>query len=184
MDNYPKHLTPPKDEFGAVDLNKFPEWWASAKEHFSSVPENTAQFWIHENWGRSPYRYLRSKNYKFERVQWPSERLFELRTEWGNFDATLRENIEDGDYTCHNDELGEIHELPRYMMDNRSFPQPIVILDNRDGHLKREYRGAADVPAGYILIEGHKRLNIAAYLQTTGKFGSTFDAWLMTKIPA
>jgi hypothetical protein len=124
MDNYPKHLTPPKNEFGAVDLDRFDEWWARAKEHFSLVPENAARYWIHENWDRSPYRYLKSKNYRFEWVQWPSERLFELRSEWGNFDETLQENIADGRHTCHNDELGEIHELPRYMMNEKEVSSP------------------------------------------------------------
>jgi hypothetical protein len=69
-------------------------------------------------------------------------------------------------------------------MENRKFPQPIVILDNRDGHLQKEYEDADRVPPGYILIEGHVRLNIGSYLQSIGAFGPTFEAWLMTKIPA
>jgi hypothetical protein len=70
------------------------------------------------------------------------------------------------------------------MMEHKKFPQPIVMLDNRDGHLVREYEGAWRVPSAYILIEGHLRLNIAVYLQSEGLFAPTSDAWLMTKIPA
>src|SRR5712664_280262 len=96
MDNYPKHLTPPKDERGTIDISRFAEWWAWAKAEFPTVPENAAQYWLHENWGRSPYGYIKSRNYQFAAVEWPSSRLFELRSEWGNFDPTFRREIKHG----------------------------------------------------------------------------------------
>jgi hypothetical protein len=65
MDNYPEHLTPPKNENGVILCDQFHEWWAWAKEHFPAVPENAAQYWLHENWGVSPYDYLKSRNYRF-----------------------------------------------------------------------------------------------------------------------
>jgi hypothetical protein len=184
MDDYPDHLTPPKDYRGNVDQDKFHEWWSWAKEYFPSVPENAAHYWLYENWGVSPYDYLKSANYQFEAVAWPSTRLFELRSEWGEFDPTLGENIRAGDRICHNNELGEIHRLAKYVMENKKFPQPIIILDNRDGHLQKEYEYADRVPAGIILIEGHARLNIGVYLHSVGQFAPTFDAWLMRKNPA
>jgi hypothetical protein len=184
MDDYPKHLTPPKDTRGNVDQGKFGEWWVWAREHFPNVPENVAHRWIHENWGGSPYSYLKSKNYEFEAVAWPSDRLFDLRSEWGSFDPTLAENISSGRYMCHNTELGEIGRLAAYVMANSKFPHPIVMLDNQDGHLEREYEDADRVPTGIILIEGHARLNIGVYLHSVGRFAPTFDAWLMKKIPA
>jgi hypothetical protein len=160
---YPEHLTPPKNENGVILYDKFPEWWAWAKEHFPTVPENAAQYWLHENWGVSPYYYIKSRDYRFEAVEWPSARLFELRSKWDDFDPELEGCIRGG------------------RREHRKFPQPIVMLDNRAGHLVKEYEGAWRVPSGYVLIEGHMRLNIAVYLQSRGLFNPTFEAWLMTK---
>lgn len=185
MDDYPKHLTPPKDFRGNVDQDKFHEWWSWAKKHFPTVPENAAHYWIYENWGVSPYHYLSSRRYRFELVEWPSETLFELKSESGDFDPTLRENIAHGRRMCSKGEFGDyLPKLSRYVLEHRDFPHPIVILDNRDDHLRAEYLGASRVPAGNVLIEGHNRLDIGLFLLLEGKFGPTFKAWLMTKIPA
>lgn len=185
MDDYPKHLTPPKDFRGNVDQDKFHEWWPSAKAHFPNVPENAAHYWIYENWGVSPYDYLASRRYRFQLVEWPAERLFELKSESGDFDQTLAENIKHGKRMCTKSEFGDyLPKLSRYVMEHKSFPHPIVILDNRDGHMAEEYSRASRVPPGYVLIEGHCRMDLGLFLHSEGHFGPTFNAWLMTKIPA
>jgi hypothetical protein len=184
MDNYPDHLTPPKNARGNIDPDRFHEWWAWAQAEFPTVPENAAQYWLHENWGVSPYEYLISRNYKFTAVKWPSTRLSELLLEWDAFDPTHKDCLRSGNDLCHKNEFGIIFELAKYIMARGRFPQPIVILDNQDGHLAGEYEGADRVPTGTILIEGHLRLNIGLYLQSRGSFEPTFYAWLMTKIPA
>jgi hypothetical protein len=184
MDNYPKHLTPPKNERGNIDLEKFGEWWSWAQTEFPTVPENAAHYWLHENWGVSPYSYMKSRNYEFEAVKWPSIRLRELLSESDDFDPEHTSGLRYGYHQCHNNEFGIIAPLAKYMMEFGRFPEPIVILDNQDGHLQKEYDDADRVPTGFVLIEGHTRLDVGLYLQSTGKFGPTFDAWLMTKIPA
>lgn len=183
MDNYPEHLTPPKNDRGNIELEKFGEWWAWAETEFPTVPENAAQYWLHENWGVSPYDYLRSRNYAFTAVEWPSSRLSELLSEWDNFDPEHKDCVRSGRDLCHKHEFGHVHALATYIMENKKYPQPIVMLDNRDGHLQAEYEYASRIPAGYILIEGHLRLNIGLYLQSRDLFGPTFNAWLMTRIP-
>jgi hypothetical protein len=183
MDNYPKHLTPPKDFRGNIDHSKFDEWWAWAKADFPDVPENVAHYWLHENWGISPYDYLVSKNYTFTAVEWSSSRLSELLSEWDGFDPEHKDCLRAGHDLCHKNEFGHVLPLAVYIMENKRYPQPIVILDNRDGHLQVEYEFASRVPPGYILIEGHFRLNIGLYLLSKDAFGPNFDAWLMTKSP-
>jgi hypothetical protein len=118
MDNYPEHLTPPKNENGVILYDKFPEWSAWAEEHFPTVSENVAQYWLHENWGVSPYYYIKSRDYRFEAVEWPSARLFDLRSEWDDFDPELKGCIRGGRRICHNDEFGEIHRLARYVLEH------------------------------------------------------------------
>lgn len=120
MDSYPEHSTPPKDFRGNVDQEKFDEWWPRARSFFPHVPENVAHYWIYENWGGSPYNYLISRNYRFELVEWPSERLFELKSEAGDFDPTLEANIKHGRRMCSKGEFGDYPPT--------SFCQPTQIM--------------------------------------------------------
>lgn len=60
MDGYPEHLEPPRDEWGGIDKAAFKQWWTQASPAFPGVPENVAQYWLHEHWGRSPYCHLKS----------------------------------------------------------------------------------------------------------------------------
>src|SRR4051794_30201046 len=107
MDDYPEHLTPPKDERGNIDSDRFDEWWTWAQTYFPNVPENAAKHWLHENWGVSPYDYLVSRRYRFDLVEWPSKRLFELKSESGDFDPTLKPNIGHGRRMCTKGEFGD-----------------------------------------------------------------------------
>jgi hypothetical protein len=61
------------------------------------------------------------------------------------------------------------------MLEHGDFPAPIIVLDNRDGHLSEP----EDVPAAHILIEGHKRFNRALYLHSTKRLNPTVSIWLM-----
>ena len=38
-----------------------------------------------------------------------------------------------------------------------------------------------DLPAAYILVEGHRRFNMALYLQSVGKLNATAALWLMER---
>jgi hypothetical protein len=56
---------------------------------------------------------------------------------------------------------------------------PPVLLDNRDGHVANLPGAPFPYPSAYLLVEGHRRLNIAAYLATVGQLRSTVPFWLM-----
>lgn len=46
MDDYPKKLAPARDAFGAIDTERFHEWWSEASKFYSNVPEEAARYWI------------------------------------------------------------------------------------------------------------------------------------------
>jgi hypothetical protein len=181
MDNYPEHLAPEFDEGGGVKT-PFEEWWSHAREHFAHVPEDVARYWLHEHWSHSPFQWLPSKDYRFKLVKWPSSEMPLIRSGWTNWSEDHAECLEQG---C---DLVEKHhpawEYPtvRYLLEHGDFPTPIVVLDNRDGHLKQ---GQGDVPEWealpetYILIEGHRRFNIALYLHATQRIQPSVSVWLM-----
>jgi hypothetical protein len=69
------------------------------------------------------------------------------------------------------------------MLEYRDFPAPLIILDNRDGHVAPEFAYQA-LPSAYVLMEGHRRFNIGLYLQMTGRLNPNVNVWLMTRVPA
>ncbi|MDF0499075.1 hypothetical protein P0R27_38165 [Bradyrhizobium yuanmingense] len=185
MDNYPKRLKPKVDASG-WDKEPFEAWWKRAQRQFKTVPENVAQYWLHEHWGNSPYSYLRSANYQFELVTWKAEELFEILSTWNRFNPDHRDCVNHGHRLVDDWEFNEPYRTSAYMLEHGDFPAPIIVLDNRDGHINPEAVEFANqvVPEGYVLMEGHRRFNIALYLHSTKRLKPEVRLWLMTKIPA
>lgn len=178
MDSYPQHLAPEFDEGGGV-ATPFEEWWPRVQEAFLHVPEEVARDWLHRHWRHSPFGWLPSAGHIFRRVEWPSEGITEIRSRWNNFDEDPRENIEHGDYLANHHRRTYGYALADYMVEQGTFPVPPVVVDNRDGHLTDTPHEAFPLPAAYILVEGHRRFNIAAYLASVGKLQPTVPFWLM-----
>jgi hypothetical protein len=181
MDGYPRDLAPKFNEGGGVET-PFDEWWPRVKGRFPNVPENVAQYWLHEHWGKSPYRDLKSSAYRFDLTVWPSERLFEIRSTWDNFDVNCQGCVAKGKDLATNKTFGYLYKTAEYMLENKAFPAPIIVLDNRDGHANAENPKHWPVPSSYVLIEGHSRFNIGTYLQKTGRLNPTVSIWLMTRV--
>lgn len=183
MDGYPDHLAPEFEEAGAVKT-AFEEWWSRMHNEFPTMPEEVARYWLHEHWGHSPYGHLPSNQYKFERVEWQSSELGNIRSRWCNFDAA------NADCRAHGKRLDNLASEPYryptaiYMQQYRSFPTPIIVMDNRDAHLTPPNvpDDSNAIPAGYILIEGHRRFNLALHLHDTGRLNATVPVWLMTPV--
>lgn len=178
MDNYPEELAPEFDEGGGV-ATPFEEWWARVRAHFPKVPEEVAREWLHRHWSHSPYEWLRSSFYDFSLVEWASSDLSTIRSRWCNF--------EDGGASCreHGKYLTSIDfYVSRYMMKEGKFPSPIIVLDNRSGHLRQDYfnvYGVPSIPDAFLLIEGHRRFNLGLYLASTGGLAPFVQVWLMTR---
>ena len=176
MDNYPEDLAPEFEDGGAVKT-PFDIWWLRAQASFPNVPENVAREWLHRHWKHSPYCYLISKNYTFELKQW--ETLKNIRTRWSDLNADNAGALRKGK------ELMELRPewmpwVPRYMLEHRKFPAPIIVLDNRNGHHNEEYSAEVKLPLAYVLIEGHTRFNTGIYMESIGQLDRA-DAWLMKK---
>jgi hypothetical protein len=179
MDNYPNHLAPEFDESGAIKTS-FEDWWAKVQRHFSAVPEEVAREWLHRHWKHSPYCWLPSKEYRFVMQEWTSDRLLEIKSRTSNWNT--QRAAEHGKYLLADNTFQGKFFLKEYMMANKDFPTPILVLDNRDGHLEQGKRFVPpdeDIPIGYILIEGHKRFEIALYLRRSNQFRPKFNLWLM-----
>ena len=181
MDNYPAHLAPEFDEGGGV-ATRFEEWWPAVQRSFPHVPEEVARDWVHRHWNHSPFGWLPSAPYRFRLIDWPAKRVCEIRTIWNDYAADPTQPIAHGRYLVeeHRVQLG--YKLADYMVEHGTFPVPPVMLDNSDGHLTNERGSSVVYPAGFILVEGHRRFNIAAYLELDSRLHKTVPFWLMERV--
>lgn len=181
MDNYPDNLAPSFDEGGGVST-PFNEWWPTVKSKFGTVPENVAQYWLHEHWGHSPFGWLLSNSYQFNKIKLPARELWSIRSRWCDFCPENKDCFEHGKHLLRTLK----YQTALDMQEAKNFPSPIVVLNNHDGHLEIEAKKAKqlchDYPSSLILIEGHRRFNIALYLQRINGLNAEVDIWLMERI--
>lgn len=178
MDNYPKELAPEFDDGGGV-LTPFDEWWTRVSIKFPNVPEEVGREWLHRHWGHSPYHWLRSAAYCFELIDWKSNKLIEIRSSWCNFQNGNKKCLEHGKHL-----VGLDYWPSRYMLNHHCFPTPLIVMDNRNGHLLREHPKQAIteiIPNTFVLIEGHRRFNLGLYLASIGELDPIVNIWLMTR---
>lgn len=178
MDNYPENLAPEFEESGSV-ATPFEEWWARVRPHFPNVPEEVAREWLHRHWSHSPYEWLRSSLYDFTLLRWQSSELATIRSGWCDYEDGAKGCLEHGKYLSTIDFF-----VARFMMKEHRFPSPIIVLDNRVGHIRRDYPNvsrAQMTPDAFVLIEGHLRFNLGLYLDSTGGLATDVDVWMMTR---
>jgi hypothetical protein len=177
MDNYPTSVAPAFNEGGGI-ITPFEEWWRRAREHFPTVPEEVARYWLHEHWNHSPFRWLPSRQYQFERVEWALSDINSIRSRWCDYSITNEDCMKHGEYLLSLTR----YKTATFMRENLKPPAPLVVLDNCDGHLKY---GVPPVPSsergfpqGYILVEGHRRFNLCLALHQNTQLQS-LPVWLM-----
>ena len=178
MDDYPEHLAPEFDEWGGV-ATPFEEWRMRVRASFPTVPEDAARYWLHENWKHSPFSYLRSADYSFEPQDWQANLIHEIRSRWCNYDPTNQDCRKHGEHVLKNIP----YRTATYMRQYGFPPARLIVLDNRDGHLVAGEGGIPsyeDAPAEYILIEGHRRFNMALAHQAQGLL-KHLPIWLMKR---
>jgi hypothetical protein len=181
MDDYPEHLSPSFHSDGSKKEN-FDVWWKRVKSYFPDVPEEVARHWIYEHWDQSPYGQLSSSGYDFSLEDWPSNQLTEIRSIWCDYNESNADCVTHGERLVETDIVpGRRYKTAVYMSEHGDFPSPIIVLDNRDGFLKSQPQAFRQIPASYVLIEGHRRFNIALYLQSKGLLRPTVHVWLMTR---
>jgi len=186
VDDYPKSLAPNFDESGRV-ISPFEDWWGVNKNHFSNVPDEVAREWLHRHWGQSPFGWLPSKKYAFSLQKLDATKFTAIRTSWSRFKSDNTVALMQGMFICGDDPKRQWRTekiwLEEFMRENMSFPTPLILLDNRDGHLEMSETAPPNhqnLPNELILIEGHTRLNIALYLQSIDAFENKSKIYLMT----
>ena len=180
MDNYPSSLAPAFEEGGGV-ATPFDEWWPMARKHYEYVPEEVGRDWLHRHWSHSPFGWLPSAAYRFRLVEWPHDQLHNIRTGWSDFIEDPTPAIEHGRYLAVDHRKRFTYPLAEVMISTGTFPVPPVVIDNRDGHLASLPGASFPYPPAHLLIEGHRRFNIAAYLATIGQLRWAVPFWLMER---
>lgn len=177
MDNYPAHLAPEFDEGGGVET-PFELWWPRVRESFPTVPEDAAKHWLYEHWKHSPYKFLASRNYTFTSLDWPLDRLSEILSCLCDYQPSQAECIQHGRHLLTLDQ----YPTTCFMAEHCLPPARLIMLDNRDDHLQREYQEARWplIPPGYILIEGHRRFNLCLALHEQRRLKRA-PFWLMSR---
>jgi hypothetical protein len=179
MDNYPDHLAPEFNKGGGVET-PFNEWWARVSSSFPLMPEEVAREWLHRHWRHSPFAFLKSDQYQFSRVIWPSSMLCEIRWRWNNFKDDTSAAIEHGESISDARMQQFLPFVSKFMLANHTFPSPPIILDNRNGHLIDDI-DPSYYPKCYLLVEGHLRFSVASYLYSIQKIEPKLPFWLMTR---
>jgi hypothetical protein len=111
-------------------------------------------------------------------VDFPLDSLREVRSRWCAYEAGSEECAKHGHYLL----TLKGYRTADYMEEHRHPPVPVIVLDNREGSFKigdglvpqRE----VGFPAAYVLVEGHRKFNLALALQERDQLAK-FPAWLM-----
>jgi hypothetical protein len=144
------------------------------------VPEDVARYWLHEHWSHSPFSWLRSADYKFEALQWPVERIDEIHSRWCDYAVGNELCLKQGEWIL----TLSGYRTAKYMNEHGRPPARLIVMDNRDGHLIAgvgEIPSYENVPAGYFLIEGHRRFNMSLTLAIQSRL-IELPIWLMKRI--
>lgn len=151
-----------------LDREPFAEWYPRVREHIEHVPEDVADQWIHDNWAASPYEFLPLEQLRFERQRWTLSEIDRVRfgRDWG-------ENASD----VHrlDDEHVQQTWLAQFMLREKTWPRPIIVLDNQHGLVCR-----GEQLARWHLLEGHLRLTYLRCLQHKGIALAEHEVWCVT----
>ena len=174
MDSYPDELAPNFDEGGGV-ITPFDEWWARVSKSYPTVPKDVAEQWLHRHWGHSHFGFLVSDDYVFELVNFDPEEILNI---WNFSNKDVQEAKKTGAYR-----LTQNFWVRNYMVETLKFPRPIIVLDNLDNHIEE----IIDRPhwlKGHqkILVEGHRRHEVAVGMFLKGMLSEPLEMWLMKKI--
>lgn len=177
MDGYPPHATPIKDAAG-WQIESFDNWWSRiGQETFPGVPDDIAEHWIHEHWDGSPFGGLASAEFTYHAVDWSLAEWEDVVSSWDNFSPVRHMSLLKGKELVTRDR--KLVSLADYMATNHAWPVRPIVLDNRNGAVTHHPDGNGPLPSTFVLIEGHTRFNVAAYLMERGEMREPVALWLM-----
>ena len=171
-----RHIAPHGDVW---NKEPFAEWYARVKDEIPHVPACVAESWIHRHWGYSPYYWLPLARLRFEKQSWTNSEI--LRIGEGLADRDRPFSPEWSDEFGHEKSYARESWLGRYMLEHRTWPAPIIVLDNTRRRV-RDRRWITPL-ARFHLIEGHRRSAYHHYLATHGLALDAHEVWLVTIAP-
>ena len=151
----------------------FAEWFARVRGALPHLPECVAEHWIHRHWnGCSPYEFLPLDRLRFDRQVWPLDRLrqVDVGTGWRQIHSDI-ERL----YSPNNVNT----PLAQMMLSARTWPVPIIVLDNPGEHADRY----GDPMGRFRLLEGHLRLTYLRCLDHRGAAAAAHAVWLARATP-
>lgn len=167
MDEYPDELSPLGEH---PNREKFAAWWARVGTHFPYVPRNVARQWLYRHWNMgSPFSYIPSAKARFRLEHWgPAEILQVLNSD---------PNAEFAPYG-HRAFRREVPALwiTRVMERRHRWPVPPIVLNNLSGEHRRY---GTQLPQGYVLVEGHHRMELAHALLENGVILPMMPLWIL-----
>jgi hypothetical protein len=164
-------LAPMLNEDTGGVAEPFAEWFARVRTELPHLPECVAEHWIHRHWnGCSPYEFLPLDRLRFDRQVWTLGRLRQVEVGSG-----WRQIHSDVDRLYSPDIVKT--PLARMMLTARTWPVPIIVLDNPGG-LADRYG-----PMGRLrLIEGHLRFTYLHCLDHRSEAAPMHTVWLATVV--
>ena len=156
---------------GIFDVNgePFDVWHPRVMHRIPHVPPCVAENWLHRHWGLSPYYWLPLARLRFEKQRWANAKVL-----------GIGEGLEPRWSPGWGEELGRqgsVHNqmwLGRYMLEHRTWPAPIIVLDNSAGLVDP----FGERLARFHLIEGHMRSAFHHHLATHGLARDEHEVWL------
>lgn len=138
-------------------------------------PEEPLREWLHRHFNHlETYAFLGYENLRFDRQTWglnsiPGREAFRDPRFCDDFSRTFEARVQKG-----GDWLAE------YMSEHRTWPTPVLLLENLDGNLTYPHGGKLNRP--YHLLEGHRRLSFLTALRQSGRALPQHDVWLVRKM--
>lgn len=172
MDEYPEAHAPKVSDLKGKE--PFSVWWARVGSHYPHLPRNVARQWLYRHWGHSEYRGLPSGRLRFELRHCTSDWVAKVqipRDEPANVAARGAQLVTNG--------LGSPnrYRVASIMVRKGTWPAPPIVLDNRKPITAPHFN---ELPQGFVLIEGHRRLAIAHHLHRCEKLAAKLPVWLAT----
>ena len=163
MDNYPEALAP---QGLNTEKELFIPWWRRVGPSFPTVPRNVARQWLHRSWGSSPYRWLPSAGAQF---------TLEI---WQPADIALVQIVGEDDPCGWGEALLELGSFAVSSIMNRRhrWPAPPIVW-HRIAPIPNE--GPRNLPTGFLLVEGFRRVAIAKALERRGTLAADLPVWVL-----
>ena len=147
-------IYPPVIGYGEEDVETFDDYFARWPANLSSIPKDVIRDWIYRHWGEFNHHWshLHPHTWSYELEQFSNDEILSIDhiSNWmANLDAEGIEYVSDTPRSKT--------DLAQYMLNNGTFPIPILVAKNA-GHVIYPHGGGEHMKDPLQLIEGHSRL--------------------------